>query len=633
MRGGDAPGRRAPNCSIHLAAILLLLVTLVNAAFGADYGPLKRVLILESFGQPLATAGALALRTTLERELGHPVDVYHFSLDVARFPRPNHEAQLCEFLTLRYQENKLDLVAAIGAPAMRFVVHKCDRLYANIPVIVTGIERRRVPLDLPRSTTTSVAGEVDLPGHIENILRLLPDTRRIVMMHGASAYDQFWAKENRRELQRFAGRVDIAWLEGLSFADMRTQVAKLPAGTVVFLGLIVLDAAGMQIGREEALERLREVSSVPIFGYFESYVGKGIVGGKLYPDLEAGVEAGRTAIRILKGEVPSAIEPRVIRETRPTYDWRELQRFGIREERLPPDSEIRYRQQTVWEAYRWHIAAAIALLLLQAVLITGLVLQRARQQRAEAERKTAETEVQLVRTELAHVTRVSTLGELSGSLAHELNQPLAAILSNAQAARRFLATGDATDRQEVGEILDDIVDADKRAVEIIQRMRSMVKRGILDARPLDLPGAVREVMQLLHSDAVLRHVDVALEAEPGLPEVYGDRIQLQQVVLNLLLNAFDAMKELQGNERIAVVNIDRDGEQMLKVTVSDVGHGLSEESLPRVFEAFYTTKTDGLGMGLSISRSIVEAHRGRLWAENNRSHGATFSFTVPIAAG
>jgi ABC-type uncharacterized transport system substrate-binding protein len=184
-------------CFRHLGALLLLLMLAIGMESAAHDPPRKRVLILESFGQPLATAGAVAMRATLERELGEPVDVYHVSLDVARFPEPDHEVQVRDFLKSRYEERKLDLVAPLGAPAARFVVRQREHLFATTPVVISGIEHRRVPENLPSATTTYVAGSVDLPGHIENIVRLLPDTRRIVMIHGASSYDQFWAKANR----------------------------------------------------------------------------------------------------------------------------------------------------------------------------------------------------------------------------------------------------------------------------------------------------------------------------------------------------------------------------------------------------------------------------------------------------
>ncbi len=244
------------------------------------------------------------------------------------------------------------------------------------------------------------------------------------------------------------------------------------------------------------------------------------------------------------------------------------------------------------------------------------------------QRKQAESELQRNRLELAHVTRISTMGELAASLAHELNQPLTAILSNAQAAHRFLAANPA-DLEEVREILKDIVEDDKRASEVIRRMRVLIKKEDIAFVPLDLKEVIRDVVRLVHSDAVMLNVDVALELHPELPLIQGDRVQLQQVVLNLLLNALDAMKDCPANERRVLLQADQDDEGAVRVAVRDRGIGLGGDTLDRIFQPFYTTKRDGLGMGLSISRSIIEGHNGRLWAENNRDRGATFYFTLP----
>jgi PAS domain S-box-containing protein len=246
------------------------------------------------------------------------------------------------------------------------------------------------------------------------------------------------------------------------------------------------------------------------------------------------------------------------------------------------------------------------------------------------QRKNAESELERNRQELAHVTRISTLGELAASLAHELNQPLTAILSNAQAAQRFLAANP-EDLAEVREILNDIVQDDSRASEIIQRMRALVRKEELAVAPLDIADVVRDVIALVHSDAILHGVRILFELSTELPPVRGDRVQLQQVVLNLLLNAFDAMKDCCGAERCAEVRAERDGAGMVRVAVGDCGVGLSGK-LDKIFKPFYTTKREGLGMGLSISRSIIDAHGGCLWAENNPDGGATFYFTVPVGA-
>jgi PAS domain S-box-containing protein len=245
------------------------------------------------------------------------------------------------------------------------------------------------------------------------------------------------------------------------------------------------------------------------------------------------------------------------------------------------------------------------------------------------ERQTALT-VQRQRDELAHVARTTTMGELAASLAHELNQPLTAILSNAQAAQHFLAA-DPPSIGEVGAILHDIVEDDNRAGEIIRRVRELVKKGNLEIAALDLETIVRDVVMLIHSDAILHNVNILLQMDPGAPKVRGNKVQLQQVVLNLLLNAFHAMKDRPVQERRVNVRTEWDGGHEVIVAVRDCGEGLKGEQLDKIFQPFYTTKSDGLGMGLAISRSIIEAHGGRLWAQNNSDWGATFYFTVPVA--
>jgi PAS domain S-box-containing protein len=245
------------------------------------------------------------------------------------------------------------------------------------------------------------------------------------------------------------------------------------------------------------------------------------------------------------------------------------------------------------------------------------------------ERKRAESELRRQREELAHMNRVSTMGELSASLAHELNQPLTAILSNAQAAQRFLAAQPAAVK-ELREILKDIVQDDSRASAVIHRMRALVKKQEIAFVPIDLSGVIRDVAALVHSDALLHNIRVLLEPDPRLPLVQGDKVELQQVVLNMLLNAFEAMKDCPANQREINVGAELDGADVVRVVVRDHGTGMSSENLDKIFQPFYTTKRDGLGMGLSISRSIIEAHGGRLWAENNLDRGATFYFTVPV---
>ena len=244
-----------------------------------------------------------------------------------------------------------------------------------------------------------------------------------------------------------------------------------------------------------------------------------------------------------------------------------------------------------------------------------------------SELKRAEQRAEELRRDLAHVQRVSTAGQLSATLAHELNQPLGIILSNAQAAEELLKQRP-PDVTELKEVVADIIAADRRASEVIQRMRALLKRGEMTRQPLLLNDVIREVLGLVRADLIGRGVTVNSDLSPDLPLANGDRVHLQQVVLNLILNAVDAMSTNRPGTRRLFLTTARHQDQV-RVSVRDEGVGL-HVNYDRLFQPYFTTKPHGLGMGLSICRSIIDAHGGRLWAEPQRERGAVFHFEVPV---
>ena len=245
-------------------------------------------------------------------------------------------------------------------------------------------------------------------------------------------------------------------------------------------------------------------------------------------------------------------------------------------------------------------------------------------------REQAEEEAQLLRQEIAHAGRVSMMGQLASGLAHEINQPLASILRNAEAAELFLQAP-SPDLDEIRAILSDIRSDDERAGHVIDRMRGLLKRQTLDAGRLDVGTLVGEVAALVRVDAVTRQVRLDVEVPADLPHVHGDRVQIQQVLLNLILNGMDALHETRLEDRRVDVTARLDGVRLVEIAVGDAGHGIPADKLGQIFEPFFTTKPNGMGIGLAVSRTIVEAHGGRLWAESRNGGGAAFRFTLPIA--
>jgi PAS domain S-box-containing protein len=295
----------------------------------------------------------------------------------------------------------------------------------------------------------------------------------------------------------------------------------------------------------------------------------------------------------------------------------------------PFEDEARFRRASDGE-YRWFWTRGVPLRDEQGNIAGwfGLGVDIQDRKTAEEERERAEHALQTAQAELAHVTRVTTLGEMSASIAHEVNQPLAAIITNAQATLRLLSR-DVPDIQDARAGIAEAIKDAHRASEVLRRIRDFSKKAQPQMMQLKVNDVVEEAVKLIRQEALRHGVTIRSEFASGLPPVRGDRIQLQQVIVNVAVNGMEAMTSVQDRERVLVVRTQRDQSDRILVAVADTGVGIEPENLNRVFGAFHTTKPGGLGMGLTICRSIIEAHGGRLWAEANVPRGAIFRFTVP----
>ena len=293
---------------------------------------------------------------------------------------------------------------------------------------------------------------------------------------------------------------------------------------------------------------------------------------------------------------------------------------------LPSGAEVRFREFSLWEQYRWHMIGILALVLAQAAIITWLYFEHRRRQIAERELRRRLLEV-------IHLNRTATASALSASIAHELNQPLGAILSYAEAAELYLKA-DPPNIERVEGILANIRRDDQRAAEIINHFRGLLKKSeAVELQEFDVNDVVRDSLHILDAEALKRGVSLsAYQAEGSLP-VRADQVHLQQVILNLAINGMDAMQSCAPGKRRMSIQTALVGRSAVEVSVANSGTGIPAGKLNEIFDAFYTTKRLGTGLGLSIARTIVETYGGKIWAENRPGGGAAFRFTLPLSKG
>jgi signal transduction histidine kinase len=607
-----------------LVAVVCLMVT--SGAHAADAERTKRVLII-STGSRLAPGFVLVDQQVLQALARVPavrIETYAENLDLVRFPSERYRRIFTEYLTAKYAENPPDLVILVFVGNLEIPGKLLPQLFPDTPIVVAGLTEEEFHADRFGPFVSGLAQRVNPRANLEVILRLQPETRRIVVIGGTTEIDRQVVQRVRDAARSFEGRIVIAFWDKLTVSELRQAVTALPGDTAILFARMFRDGAGQAFISSQVAQSIAQWANVPVYVMTDANMGTGAVGGALASIEAFGKRAGELARLILSGADIKSLPFEIRTDSVPTFNWPALQRWGIPESRLPPGSVVLHKPISIWAQYRWYIISAATVIALQALMIAGLILQRARRRRAEAE-------LQQNREELAHVTRVSTVGELTTSVAHELNQPLGAILSNAEAAEMFLmAEPPALD--EVRDILADIRKDDQRASEIIRRMRNLLRKHDLAPKSIEINEAVEEVLRLLSIDASARKVAMKFERTAGLPRVWCDPVHFQQVVLNLVLNGMEAMSGLPEEKRQVVVRTGP-ANGTVKIAVADSGPGIPVDSLPKLFEPFFTTKKEGMGMGLSIARTIVESHHGQIWAENNSGVGATFYFTVPVDQG
>jgi signal transduction histidine kinase len=607
---------------IIIAGLLGIHVAVLAPSALAANTNLVLILDQEGGGRPARYAFLSGLRQALAKNLSGEYELSAEHLDTALYDQPSYRQSFATLLNAKYRGRKLAAIIALDPNSLDYMLEVRPGLWPEAPIIFTGIDEAEARRWAGQKNLTGVTIDIDLGSTLEAAIRLCPDARRIALVSSDQG-SPFVHQELQAQAKRFASTgFECIQLRGLTLAETKHRVATLPSQTLILYHSVRFEGGYQVLAQRDALAELSFVSRSPIFSCEDIFIGFGTVGGscKIYSRL-GGEVAQRVVLAVRAGTAQGIPVARSVQH-RLIFDWREMQRWGLDDSRLPPGSEVRFRPPGLWEGHREAVVITLVALVLQTGLVIALLVQRFRA--VQTRRALREH-----REQLAHAGRVSALGQLASALTHELNQPLGAIRRNVEAAELFLQR-DPPDYAEVRAIVADIFKDNLRAGEVIDRMRVLIKRRSPESNPLALGEIAKEAVGFIRSAAAVHKIDCELEIPSDLPLVQGDLVQVQQVLLNLMLNAMDAMNDIPLHDRRLLVSARLAEMGEVEVAVSDSGAGIPSDKLPRLFEPFFTTKPSGMGLGLAISRTIVETLGGRIWAENRPCGGACFRFTLPI---
>jgi signal transduction histidine kinase len=608
----------------------ILIVTLPVTGFllaplAAIAVPARSVLVLYSNNRLVPGNVAVdrglgaALLSTGERS----VRTYSEFLDSPEFSGEAYENLVVSYLHGKYAGSPPDAIVAVSDDALGFIVRHRAQLFPGAPVVYTGVPAKVLQSLQPLpADIVGVPNDFDYPSTISQARRWHPNARRLVIVTGASWQDKATEARLRRELPAVVGGVTTEFWSGLPVTVLQNRLRSLDPGSVVFTAGFFQDGDGNQFNPHDSAVLIASAAAAPVYGPFETFIGTGVVGGRMPSFEEMGRQAGQTVKAIFAGAAPATLRLPASTTAPLQLDWRQARRWGIDEKMIPAGTVVHFKEPSVWEAHRTEVLLALSVILLQAAFITALFIERRR-------RSAAELTTQNLNAQLAHASRLAVAGELTAAIAHEINQPLGAIQTSADAADLLLQSNEVR-REDLLRIVTRIRRDNVRASDVIRRLRTLLARHEPERRPFDLAAAMSDVAMILRPEAERRKVTLDVRPMFSPPCIAGDRTQIQQVLINLVLNAMDAVTGLPENRRLIEVLIERrDGNA--RVSVQDRGCGIPGETLPKLFDSFFSTKQQGMGLGLSIARSIVDAHGGRIWAENREGNGAAFHVELPEA--
>ena len=647
VKSGDGIRRRgmrmtidARACSRRLLILpVLLLCTTAFAAPAVDEP--YRVLVLHSFRNslPVNTDWYNGIVRGFSSETDRQVEIDIEAPDLTRFGDADDVSKLLDIYRLKYHDQQPHLIIPTYTQAFRFLLDHGEELFPGIPIVFCGADSEFVASRELPPHITGITTHRDIAGTLELALQVHPDARQVAVIVGSGAMDRLFERAARQALQPFGERVAFKWLQGLPLEELTAVVRELPKNTVILYLIQLEDRTGKTYVPVNTMKVLSSAANAPIYGLWDTLLEHGIIGGRLGTMEADGFQAAQMGLRILEGQAPAAVPVVYRRQNDAIFHGRELARWNIGARRLPADSRILHRQLSLWDEHRKEILIAAAVMGLQGLFIIVLLLNRARLRRtqvalqAEHERYTqSESVVGRLQGRLARFSKERTLGTMTTGIAHEINQPLIAIQNYAQAARRRLQ-GDVDQTSKLDELVTKIEQQAGRAGDIIQHIRTLVSSNEVELHPVQLDPLVEEVIQMVETELQDQGLRIDFRSAADLPAVLADALQIQLVLVNLIHNAMHSMEASEEKaDKVIRIEIRQLSEREQQVSVADRGPGLPADRVEGIFEPFYSVKANGMGIGLAICRSIIDAHNGRIECTPGASGGAVFRFTLAVAA-
>jgi signal transduction histidine kinase len=609
-----------PSVSSEVSCAVLAGCLVLCGSSVAAQPRVQQVLVLHGADRGNLTLDSFIgnFRVDLDDRAGRPVNVVQIVVSPTGIAGAPEDATVDYIRSTFADRPKPDLILTTSGPAALFARRHRQQIFPDTPLLFAALDPRFLR-DAPLGENeTAVTVDVDFPRLVDDILHLLPRTRQVFVVSGSGPIGRFWRRELENQFQRFQ-RLTFLWSDNLSLSEILRRCSSLPSDSAIVYITFGADAQGGAYADARVLADLHDKANAPVFGLLSSLLGHGIVGGRLTSVDDMSRNTADVAAGILNGAPFGSIGVPPPPSVQPMFDWRELRRWGIAESRLPAGSVVLYRRPGLWEEHKLTVLGSIGALLVQSLLIGGLLYQRRARRRAESESR---RNLALA----ADAGRRQTMSALTSSIAHELGQPLSSMIHNAQALQAMI-DADRAPSDTMREILTDIRTQSVQAAQIIERHRAMLRSHQLNRKPVDVHAVIHESLALVAYDLKTREIETIVELSSSPCVINGDPVLLQQVLVNLMMNAIDAMAGTpKARRRLTIATAVRAAD--VELSVRDAGTGLPPHFDGTLFTPFVTTKPHGLGIGLTIVRTIIDAHGGAIAARNNPDGGATMTITL-----